>query len=205
MMDWTGIAGKFTLEQRLRRNNGQTTWTYNQGIVLSGLSRLYKHTGDDGLIKAAQNLLDSVLESDLVLADSGVLVESCDPTRTCNQDQWMFKGVFFEHLGYFLEDMMALKELEVSTKGILLEKYSDFIKANAHAVWEIARREDGKIGNWWGGSAGDQVQRQISCETHGSGVAAVCCAVRVDLLLESLKHATIGVSELKNDYNIIYN
>jgi rhamnogalacturonyl hydrolase YesR len=191
-MDWTGTAGNMMMRLCSLRNNRKTTWTYNQGIVLSGLSRLYRHTGDEGLIKAAQKLIDSVLASDLVPTDSGVLVETCDPKRTCDRDQWMFKGVFFEHLGYFLADMTTLEELDISTKRNLLERYSNFIKANAHAVWETARTKDGKIGNWWGGETGDQVKRQISPETHGSGVAAVCCAVRLDVLLESLGEAAVS-------------
>src|SRR5271170_5936698 len=158
-----------------RRNNGQTTWTYSQGIVLSGLSKLYKYTGDEALIKAAQNLLGAVLASPLVTS-SGILVESCDPSGTCNQDQWMFKGVFFEHLGYFLEDISTLKELSVATKNVILQKYSNFVHANANAVWE-GRGSDGKVGNWWAAPAGNQNQ-QTSVESHGSGVAAVCCAVR---------------------------
>jgi len=157
--------------------------------VLSGLSGLYKHTEDFGLIEAAQNLIDSVVASPLVPTDSGVLVESCDPSRTCDQDQWMFKGVFFEHLGYFLADIAALEGLEVSSRRDLLEKYRGFIAANAHAVWDVARGEDGKVGNWWAGPGGGEIERQVSVETHGSGVAAVCCVVRLNRLLESLEQA----------------
>ena len=96
----------------------------------------------------------------------------------------MFKGVFFQHLGYFLADIAVLERLPLSTQENLLRKYTNFVKANAHAVWEIARDQDGKVGNWWAVPPGDQLQRQLSVETHGSGVAAVCCAVRLDRLLE---------------------
>jgi predicted alpha-1,6-mannanase (GH76 family) len=170
-----------------RRNNAQTTWTYNQGIVLSGLSKLYKYTGDESLIEAAQNLVDSVLASYLVPSNSGVLVETCDAAGTCDQDQWMFKGVFFEHLGYFLEDITAMNELNVSTRKALLQKYASFVHGNANAVWEIARGEDGRISSWWAGPSGNQTQRQVSVETQGSGAAAITCAIRVDELLKSLE------------------
>ena len=165
-----------------RRNNGQTTWAYNQGIVLSGLSKLYKHTGDPSLIEAAQHLIDSVISSGLVPADDGILVESGDQARTCNQDQWMFKGVFFEHLGYFLWDVAEMQELTVATRVALLQKYRPFIHANAHAVWTV-RGEDGTVSSYWSEPSD---HRQVSVETLGSGVAALACAVRVDLLLESL-------------------
>ena len=152
---------------------------------------MYKHTGDEGLITAAQSLIDSVLGSNLVPDNSGVLVECCDPSQTCNQDQWMFKGVFFEHLGYFLEDIATMDELDSATRTALVQKYSNFIYANATAVWEVARGTDGRIGNWWAGPPGNQIQRQVSVETQGSGVAAVACAVRVTELLQSLERTNI--------------
>jgi hypothetical protein len=111
----------------------------------------------------------------------------------------MFKGVFFQHLGYFLADIAALDGLEASTRRDLLRKYDTFITANAHAVWDVARGEDGKIGNWWEGPPGDQLQRQVSVETHGSGVAAVCSAVRMNRLLESLEETNVdGQDIIKN-------
>jgi hypothetical protein len=163
------------------------TWTYNQGILLSGLSELYKFTGDEELIEIAQKLIDSVLNSYLVPSDNSILVESCDPFRTCNQDQWMFKGIFFQHLGYFLEDITEVGDLDVLTQKSLVQKYSNFIEANACAVWDIARQKDGKIGNWWDGPAGEDIRRQVSVETHGSGIGAVLCAVRVLGLLNELE------------------
>jgi predicted alpha-1,6-mannanase (GH76 family) len=181
MMALTIIARKSPSTLASRRNNGQPTWTYNQGIVLSGLSKLYLYTGDESFFQAALNLIDSVLASPLV--NSSILVESCDPTLTCNEDDWMFKGVFFEHLGYFLADIVGLGDLNLSTKQGLVQNYSSFVHANAQAVWTNAMGSDGQIGNWWAGSPGDQ---QFGVETTGSGVAAVCCAVRVDQLLQSL-------------------
>lgn len=155
--------------------------------MLSGLSKLYKHTGDENVLKAAQNLLDAVLASPLVTS-SGVLVESCDPSGTCNQDQWMFKGVFFEHLGYFLADMATIDEIPLPIRLNLVRQYGSFVQANARAVWNVARGQDGKIGSWWAAVQGGP--RQVSVESNGSGVAAVCCAVRVDKLLESLHTAS---------------
>lgn len=163
------------------------TWTYNQGVLLSGLSGLYKFTGDEDLIKSAQKLIDSVLSSYLVPADSGVLVESCDPFRTCDQDQWMFKGIFFQHLGYLLEDIASLEGLTLSTRKSLLEKYNTFIQTNACAVWDKARQKDGKIGNWWDGPPGEEIRRQVSVETHGSGIGAVLCVVKTGNLLGQLE------------------
>jgi len=160
---------------------------------LSGLSKLYKYTGDETLLKAAQNLLDAVLASPLV-TPAGVLVESCDPTGTCNQDQWMFKGVFFEHLGYFLADIAAMDEIPVPVRLGLVSQYCNFIQTNAQAVWDVARRQDGTVGNWWAATQGGP--RQVSVESNGSGVAAVCCAVQVNKLLESLQITSLNTGNI---------
>jgi hypothetical protein len=173
------------------------TWTYNQGILLSGLSGLYKFTADEALIKVAQKLVDSVMASYLVPTDAGVLVESCDPFRTCNQDQWMFKGIFFQHLGYFLEDITGLDELTLSTRKKLVEKYNSFIQTNACAVWDVARQKNGKIGNWWDGPPGEEIRRQVSVETHGSGIGAVLCAVRMNAIMENLEGTQAGRTPLE--------
>jgi len=171
------------------------TWTYNQGIVLSGLSKLYKYTGDEELFKAAENLIDSVIASDeMVPSNSGVLVESCDPSGTCDQDQWMFKGVFFGHLGYFLADMASLERLSIATRTTLVQKYAPFIRANATAVWNNARGPDGRIGAWWAAPPESQFQK-YSVESHGSGVAAVLCAMRMDQLLHYLETPMVQADE----------
>jgi len=142
------------------------------------------------MFRAAESLIDAVLTSPLVPVDSGVLVESRDTSGTCNQDQWMFKGVFFEHLAYFLQDMAALPELHLSIKRSILQKYSGFIYANSSAVWNNARGMDGRISSWWAIPPEENVLRQMSIETLGSGLSAVSCAVLVDKLLQSLDGAT---------------
>lgn len=140
------------------------------------------------MLTAAQSLIDSVLSSGLVPDNSGVLVETCDPSLTCNQDQWLFKGVYFEHLGYFLQDIGELGSLDLISRRALVEKYNPFIQANASAVWNTARGADGRFGNWWAGAP--QVQRQVSVETQGSGVAAITCALRIAGLVDRLSVAS---------------
>jgi len=65
-----------------------------------------------------------------------------------------------------------------------VQKYARFVYTNASAVWNVARGSDGRFGNWW---AGQSEQRQVSAETHGSGVAAITCAMRVEQLFERLQ------------------
>jgi len=63
-------------------------WTYNQGIILLGLSKLYKHTSNIYLLLiAAMNLIHSVITSPMVPSSNDILVESRDLSGTCDQDQ----------------------------------------------------------------------------------------------------------------------
>ncbi|MFH9613357.1 glycoside hydrolase family 76 protein [Streptomyces pratensis] len=76
-------------------NNGQTTWTYNQGVVLGGLSELYRATGDVGLLTAARQLADA---STARLQSGGVLREPGE-SDDCTGDGPSFKGAYVRGLG----------------------------------------------------------------------------------------------------------
>jgi hypothetical protein len=134
------------------------------------------------LITAAQNLIDSVIASHLVSAH-GILVETCDPGGSCDEDQWLFKGVFFEHLGYFLSDIGNQQSVPSATRLALVQKYAGFVHTNALAVW-ASRGTDGMVSSWWDAPSGGP--RQVAVETQGSAVAALTCTIRVDKLLQSL-------------------
>lgn len=56
------------------RNNGQITWSYNQGVILGGLVELFKATEDQNYITEARAIADSVLSSPQ-LAPDGVLFD----------------------------------------------------------------------------------------------------------------------------------
>jgi predicted alpha-1,6-mannanase (GH76 family) len=76
-------------------NNGQPTWTYNQGVVLGGLTELYKATGDSSLLTTARTLADA---STVKLATNGVLREPGEGD-SCTGDGPSFKGAYVRGLG----------------------------------------------------------------------------------------------------------
>ena len=118
-------------------NNKQTTWTYNQGVVLSGLALLYNATRNATLITVAQNIADATLRQ-LTYA-SGILKEPCEPT--CDNDQKLFKGIFVRHLGYLLPHL---------TDPVRIRNYTDFVQQNALSLWENNLCElDGLFGLVW--------------------------------------------------------
>ncbi|KAG8863997.1 hydrolase 76 protein [Tulasnella sp. 330] len=77
-------------------NNGQTEWTYNQGVVASGLAALSVATGDKSLLDVAEVTLDAVFSQ---MTQGGILRESCDDAAAggaqCDHDQQIFKASLF--------------------------------------------------------------------------------------------------------------
>jgi predicted alpha-1,6-mannanase (GH76 family) len=77
-------------------NNGETTWTYNQGVILAGLAELYTATGNASLLTEAEKIGNAAI---LHLSTGGVLVEPCEPS-SCGTDGESFKGIFARSLKY---------------------------------------------------------------------------------------------------------
>ncbi|MFR9722926.1 glycoside hydrolase family 76 protein [Streptomyces sp. MS19] len=78
-------------------NNGQPTWTYNQGVILGGLAELHRATGDNSLLTAARNLADASTGSSY-LNPGGILREP-NESDGCNGDGPSFKGAYARGLG----------------------------------------------------------------------------------------------------------
>jgi predicted alpha-1,6-mannanase (GH76 family) len=117
-------------------NNGGTTWTYNQGVILGGLTALHEITGDQAYLRQGEVIADAVRSR---LTDpAGILVEPCEPSG-CNSDQTQFKGIFMRYLHEF------------SGPSGNASAYRGFILANADSVWERARNRRNQFGARWGG------------------------------------------------------
>ena len=146
-------------------NNGQTTWTYNQGVIASGLAQLAVATGDSSLFDQAEITLDATIRLKTV---NNILKETCDsaaPTSTCDNDQAMFKGIWMKHLQFYLD----LAPDRVS-------KYRNFINAQESAVVHYATGSGWAVGNvWYAASNGGSL---FTAETQTSGIAAHNCAAK---------------------------
>lgn len=122
-------------------NNGDTVWTYNQGVVLGGLAELYVATGDAAYLDAARRIADAVLAS-ASLSPGGILTESCEAAAGgggCDNNQQAFKGIFARNLG----------ELNVQLDD---RPYSAYLADNAEAAWTEDRdAESGLFGISWAG------------------------------------------------------
>lgn len=69
-------------------NNGDTVWSYNQGVILGGLVELSRATGDSGYLSEATSIAEAAIEA---LSEDGILHESCEP-NDCGADGSQFKG-----------------------------------------------------------------------------------------------------------------
>ncbi|KAI0484731.1 glycosyl hydrolase [Xylariaceae sp. FL0804] len=126
------------------KNNGETTWTYNQGVILGGLVELYKASGDASLLDEASTIATAAIRT---LTRNGILYEGCEPN--CGSDGVQFKGVFMRNLHYL--------QLQVQN-----DVFKNFLLANADAIWSKDRNApNNELGPTWpgpyvSGSAGTQ-------------------------------------------------
>jgi predicted alpha-1,6-mannanase (GH76 family) len=116
-------------------NNQGITWTYNQGVILGGLTALHEITGDPGYLGQAEVIADAALRD--LTSPAGILAEPTEPAG-CDGDQTQFKGIFVRYL----------HELRQRTGK---PAYQAFIVANADSVWHNARNESGQLGLRWAG------------------------------------------------------
>ncbi|PMB71813.1 Mannan endo-1,6-alpha-mannosidase DFG5 [Beauveria bassiana] len=119
-------------------NNGQTTWTYNQGVVLGGLVELYKATGNRDYLDRANDLASVSMKK--LVDGNGILVEGCENDGGhCGSDGAQFKGVYARNLRY-LDEISPSNDI----------KY--FLARNADSIWAKDRDENNnKLGVAWAG------------------------------------------------------
>ncbi|MDE3067578.1 MAG: glycoside hydrolase family 76 protein [Verrucomicrobiota bacterium] len=114
-------------------NNGETTWTYNQGVILGGLTDLYKATGNANYLSQAEAIANASISH--LVSGNGVLQEPCD----CGGgDVPEFKGIFIRNLAYLYDEDHR-------------PAYFNFLFNNAHAVWFSDRNSSNQLGMLWTG------------------------------------------------------
>lgn len=115
-------------------NNGSTTWTYNQGVILGGLTDLYKVTGNITYLNQATLIANATIA--ILVDGSGVLREPCE-SGDCGGDGPQFKGIFIRYLAYLYD----------VTRN---PAYYNFLFKNAHSVWFTDRNVFNQLGLRWG-------------------------------------------------------
>ena len=142
------------------RNNGDTTWTYNQGVLLGGLVALARATGDDTYLERARKLADASTTSEALHVD-GVLTEPCESSG-CDVNGPSFKGIYVRNLG---ELNRALDD----------HPYSDYLTDQASTAYDNNRNQGNEYGLHWAGPI-----RNVSGATQQSAVDLLVAAQPVE-------------------------
>lgn len=124
------------------RNNHGTPWTYNQGVVLGGLSGLFRITRQHAYLDQAVRIASATLDT-LTIPVNGVAVLKEPGGGVPNSDQQQFKGIFVKHLAQLA---LALPHASAPRK-----RFADFLVANAEALWVHARNPANQCNVYWHG------------------------------------------------------
>lgn len=143
-------------------NNGQTVWTYNQGLAIGAAVEMYHATGASADLSEAQYLASSAVNSPALVAN-GLLTESCDSlTSTCDDNQKQFKGIFMRYLG----------ELD----GVVGGSYTSFIHAQTNSLWNDDRDTFNQFGERWSGQSSSTNPNVSDWRTQASALEALLAA-----------------------------
>lgn len=146
-------------------NNGQTVYTYNQGLAIGGGVELWRATGDTKYLDSAKALADAAIHPGAGspgLVVNGVLTQNCDPltaANPCDDNAKQFKGVF----------MRYMTELDQATGGA----YRTFDAAQAAAVWTKDRDALNRLGERWAGASTSGSPNVRDWRTQASALSAL--------------------------------
>jgi len=135
------------------QNNGRNTWSYNQGVILGGLTALAARTGDPAPLERARAIAAAAIAQ---LTDSdGILHDTCEPN--CGADGVQFKGIFARNLG-------------ILNAAAPSPEFRDFLKTNAVRICR-SQTADHTFGVRWSGPS-----ETINAATQVSALDAILAA-----------------------------
>jgi predicted alpha-1,6-mannanase (GH76 family) len=135
-------------------NNGETTWTYNQGVIQGGLVELSKADGNHAWISSAQKIANAAMT--ILVTTNGVLEEP----SISGPDQPQFKGIF----------MRNLMELNGASPQAL---YKTFAETNANSILANDISTNETFGVYWQGpfDSADATRQTSALDAFVSAIA----------------------------------
>lgn len=159
----------------------EMVYSYNQGVILSGLRGLWEATNDPKYLSDGYDLVNTVIDATgwnaqdaaeasqwAGLGRNGIMEDYCDAPANCSQDAQIFKGIYFQHLSIFCEPLPTTTPL---VEGVTVladaelaaahhnncDGYTKWVTHNAQAALST-RDQYNVIGGWWGASQNNSVQ-----------------------------------------------
>ncbi len=144
--DWFAKSGMINSDglvndglHECKNNNGET-WTYNQGVILGGLTELFRITQDKAYLNQALKIASASIRV-LAKPQNGIPILQ-EVGGDLNADQQQFKGIFVRYLAALAHALP--KEASADKKTI-----RDFVCINADSLWKRARNEENQINAYW--------------------------------------------------------
>jgi predicted alpha-1,6-mannanase (GH76 family) len=145
-------------EVRSMLTKNQTTWSYNQGVILSGLVELNRAAPDASYLPLASKIAKAAI---IELSDKkGVIHDKCGPI--CGGDASQFKGIFAR----------GLQDLQAAAPD---DAIKNCIKTNADSVWNNNRNDGNLLSINWAGP----FVASANATTHSSSMDVLVAAVAV--------------------------
>ncbi|QGA20881.1 hypothetical protein EYB26_008591 [Talaromyces marneffei] len=139
-------------------NNGQPVWSYNQGVILGGLTELNRISPNESYIDSANSIAQAAIAA---TADSNYVIHdyACEPN--CEPDATQFKGIF-------------MRNLLLLQKASPHDLYSQVIKSCAESIWANDRdTTTGQLGVNWAGPFVTPADASTVSSAMGALVAAI--------------------------------
>jgi predicted alpha-1,6-mannanase (GH76 family) len=136
------------------KNDGKTTFTYNQGVVLAGLSELSRANSDGGLIGHAFDIANTAMNK---LSENGIFTEPVSGPLDITSAQ--FKGAFVRGLATLNDNKRQ-------------QSFVDFLMKNADSAWNQDKVDGGVIPDRWQGGS-----KNSNPATHASGIDVLVAAL----------------------------
>lgn len=151
------------LDLKTCQNDGNFVFSYNQGILLSGLAEMTWATEDPQYAELADVIALATINA--MTGSDGILREPCEP-HACNSDQEQFKGIFNRNVQFLYK---RNPHLPPETAEI----YKNFLQRNADSIW-ARNNVDNQMGLVWSGPRG-----RVSVQTQSSALDAIVGAAAV--------------------------
>ena len=141
----------------------EKVYTYNQGVLLSGLRGLYDATGNREYLQDGHALITNVIIATgwvdrnnerrkewRGLGRGGIMEESCDASGSCSQDGQTFKGIWWLHFTKFCHPIDDAQDEDTALLHYRsCQRMKPWVEWNARAAY-ATRNHEGKFGTWWG-------------------------------------------------------